>query len=313
MSNEYGSEWLRRNAQPVDFEAAQGASSTSWKRALNDGPDAGIVQRDDELGRYRVTMPGRDGHEVLYIESEGKRGAGACDCEAYRMHDLAGNVCAHLATLRQSAALSDRIEIHTNREYVERLVGQQGTTANAGDEPATGEVVDEMDGPDTAGETQAGPEAINSDPQGAEVVDVQDTSDVPAEPEQTFAGPLSDEVDDQYVMEMGGETYIRRAGYAVLAKRQGFHVRTQILEEPPHGTPEGQVVAIGKVVNGDGDLVAQDYGTAGPPDKEDMDGASHNLLELAATRAATRATAWATGEGLTAVAEVEPGEEVHQP
>jgi len=328
--NTRGSEWLRRNARPIRIEEAKTRQTESWQRAKNEGGGAQITQLDEELGRYQLQFHGGDHHEVLYVEDgDGSlEGAGACDCEGWRKGSPYGNVCSHIAALRQSIALNDRWDLEVNAEYVDRLLaGEKDPQPDRESTPreqmeAIAEEHPEWDNVDDAVEYFDGLEedvdkqderTPDTDSQ-PDVVDVpSDGPDVPAEPEETFAGPLSDETDDQYVMTMNGETYIRRAGYAVLAKRQNLQVRAQILDELPPGTPDGQVVAIGKVVNDEGEVVAQDYGTAGPPESEDMDGASHNLIELAVTRAATRATAWATGEGLTAVSEVEPGEEVHQP
>jgi len=117
-----------------------------------------------------------------------------------------------------------------------------------------------------------------------------------------FAGELPD-VGKEYVMEMGGETYIRRAGYARLARSEGYRLSFDEVvgaHETDWTRSKYRVV----VLDESGEQVAEDVGTAGPPQNEDMAAAESNLDELAATRAATRALAWETGEGLTAVEEI---------
>lgn len=130
---------------------------------------------------------------------------------------------------------------------------------------------------------------------------------VPAEthPEDdAFANPLP-EVDDKYAISMDGETYIRRAGYARLLRQQGWRVlSTEIVGAHETDWERSKYRAV--ILDEDEQTLAQSVGTAGPPDKEDMNNAEMHLDELAETRAWTRAASIATGEGMTALAEVHP-------
>lgn len=261
-------EWLARNARALDWEEAQGTES--WDRAKTEGRAAVVVKGGRGLGRYRLAMPeGKDPHEVLLVKSGDGSYAGACSCKGFRANSWP---CAHLCTLRQDEALDDR-EIAQSSEYVAELVPE-----DVQEEP---------------GDVEEAPEPP---------AEVDGTS--PPAPDDAFARELPD-VPDQYVMELDGDAYIRRAGYARLAKAAGF--RISILEVVgAHETEWERAKYRATVMDEDGNNLASDVGTAGPPESEGMDDAECHLDELAATRAATRALAWATGEGLTAVAEVKP-------
>jgi hypothetical protein len=130
---------------------------------------------------------------------------------------------------------------------------------------------------------------------------------VPAEthPEDdAFANPLPD-VDKKYVIQMDGEQYIRKAGYARLLRQQGWRVlSTEIVGA--HETDWTRAKYRAVILDEDEQTLAQSVGTAGPPDMEDMADAEMHLDELAETRAWTRAASIATGEGMTALAEVHP-------
>jgi hypothetical protein len=104
-------------------------------------------------------------------------------------------------------------------------------------------------------------------------------------------------------MELGGSPYIRRAGYARLAHSEGYRLDFEEVVGAHENDWTRSKYRV-RVLDEGGQQVAEDVATAGPPEVEDLKDASANLDELAATRAATRALAWATGEGLTAVEEV---------
>jgi len=138
--NTRGSEWLRRNAKPIRIEEAKERGTEAWQRAKNEGGGAQIEQLDDELGRYQVQFYGGDHHDLLYVESSdgSLEGAGACDCQGWRQGSPYGNVCSHIAALRQSIALDDRWDLAISEEYVDRLTGpREGTEASAEPTPDT--------------------------------------------------------------------------------------------------------------------------------------------------------------------------------
>lgn len=270
--------WLTRNADHINPETAR--EGESWDRAKRGASDANIVDGDRGLGRQAVALPdGEEIHETLLVQSPNGDLAGACDCDGWRMGDSA---CAHLCTLLALDGLDIR-EIPTSGQYVSELMSSNAE-----------EVTEER-------------EAAESDVPDTQEPHPSDQPRVPRERSDAFAEPLPD-VDDQYVMDMGGDTYIRKAGYARLLKQQGYRVNT-VVEQYAHEGDEKRAVVMANIMDADGDLIAQNVGTAGPPEAEDMDGAEWNLDELAVTRAWTRAAAIATGEGMTALAEVHPGEE----
>lgn len=267
-ADEQADQWLARNARALEFDDAQGTES--WDRAREHGQEAFITGPAGPMGRYRVELPdGEDQHETLLVKNSDGDYAGACDCEGFRMHD---KPCAHLCTLRLEE-WGGQIEIATSTEYVAELT----ENGNGREEP---------------------------EPAGAPTPPAQagDASTITGD--DAFATALPD-VPDQYVMELGGDTYIRRAGYARLARSAGL--RLSLVEVVgAHETGYERAKYRATVMGPDGDNLASDVGTAGPPEMEEMGDAEMHLDELAATRAATRALAWATGEGLTAVAEVKP-------
>jgi hypothetical protein len=294
-----GIDWLERNATLLPISDLK--DTDSWDRAGEQRRDAEIQPLDsDDL--FRVKLPDGDPHLVLMVRNTDNEKVGACSCEGYRYNDH----CAHLLTL----AMLDVTE-----QYV-RL--QDMRAAQLRSDPVDAEIIDHSDQEDVldAGDDRDDREDDHGDdpsPQEPEVVesttkDVPDTQgstgeNQPADPStKAFAGELPD-VGKEYVMEMGGETYIRRAGYARLARAEGFRLTFEEIVGA-HETDWTHSKYWVRVVNEDGEHIAEDVGTAGPPDAEDMSDAESNLDELAATRAATRALAWATGEGLNAVAEV---------
>jgi len=106
-------------------------------------------------------------------------------------------------------------------------------------------------------------------------------------------------------MTLGGDTYIRRAGFQRLARSEGYRVKTE-MRTWASDTDCELAEARARVLE-NGDVVATGTGTAYLPE-EDLSGAAGNLNELAETRALSRAMGWATGAGLSAV-EVDASEE----
>jgi len=333
---------LTTGARELNFSRAK--STESWERALRHAQNAEIDAEWGSLGAQTVTLPDSDDtHRTLLVKTPDETYVGACDCDGYLHHETP---CAHLCSLRQLEGLGDH-HVRTNGGYADELLSTDPADADTedhrpGDEPDVdcptcgaeesafvyhngdlicgecGGVMDDVNYPDrtaTADEKMDTEDTAQPEKNGAAGADESssgDVVDIPSEagsPQRrrrdACADPLPD-VDSQYVMEMGGETYIRRAGYARLGQQQGFRPVPDIVQYAHEGDDQRAVV-LGKVLNDDGEIIAQDVGTAGPPEYEDMDGAEANLDELATTRALTRAMAWATGEGLTAVEEIPGG------
>jgi hypothetical protein len=161
------------------------------------------------------------------------------------------------------------------------------------EEPVEPDVVDEgTDGnPDATSDTL---QEASADPP-----DRPDHGDVRTPKiDDPFADSLED-VDDRFVMRLGGDPYIRREGFQRLARVEGYRVETEMRTWA--GDTDCELAeASARVLDEDGDVVATGTGTAYLPD-EDLSGAAGNLNELAETRALSRAMGWATGAGLSAV------------
>lgn len=267
---------LTAAARSIDWEASK--ETGSWERAVQNAQDAYIDADTGGLGQQLVRLndTGNE-HRTVLVQSPSDDYAGACDCEGFQFEDTA---CAHLCVLRALESV-DAYEVETSGAFVDELL-QAGESEESEDSTA------DAPAPQPPEETEP----------------VEDTAPQPRR-KDAFAEPVPD-VDDQYVMNLGGETYIRRAGYARLAQQAGLRAIPNVIQHEWEGDGK-RVVVQGTVKDESGELVASDYGTAGPPEYEDMDDAEHNLLELATTRALSRAMAWATGEGLTAVEEIPGG------
>jgi hypothetical protein len=299
-------DYLKRNADVVDIHAQRESGSESWDRAKDAGDDAGVDDLDP-LGRYVVELPdGNMAHDTMLVADLDGNFIGACDCDGWIMH---GTACAHLCTLAQRDILSNP-SIPQSNQLAKSLLelrddDPDGVGADVVEEPT--------DEPSEGAETYQD----NSDeqPKPAKPVETGDSNpNAPVEPqgsdgENSLADPDSDpfagklpNVPDHLVMEMDGQPYIRRGGYARLAKSEGLRLG---LEEivGAHENDWTRAKYQATVRDGSGKIVATDVGSA-HLEVEDMANAKANLDELAATRAACRALAWATGEGLTAVEEV---------
>lgn len=289
---------LTTGARELNFSRAK--STESWERALRHAQNAEIDAEWGSLGAQTVTLPdSEDTHRTLLVKTPDETYVGACDCDGFLHHETP---CAHLCSLRQLEGLGDH-HVRTNGGYADELLSTEPADDSTDDRTATAD--EKMDTEDTAQPEKNG--AAGADERSSEdVVDIPSEAGSPQRRRRdAFAEPLPD-VDGQYVMEMGGETYIRRAGYARLGQQQGFRPVPEIVQYA-HEDNGQRAVVLGKILNDEGEIIAQDVGTAGPPEYEDMDGAEANLDELATTRALTRAMAWATGEGLTAVEEIPGG------
>jgi hypothetical protein len=292
-------ETLTQIATYITFD--QDSDSESRTRAIQAASDASISGDNRTLGRQGVLLPeGDDPHETLLVKAPDGTYAGACDCDGWQFHD---GPCAHLWALRMREAVNG-LTVPESVDYFTTLTSDTGeTAAETADQPETVETEPVESLPDD--EVTETREAAG---QGTPVPDPDPNPSVPAETrDDAFAQSMPD-VDDKYVMELNGSEYIRKAGYARLLHRAGLRVRS-VEVVGAHETDWTRAKYRAKIVDSDGDLVAQQVGTAGPPEQEDLADAGMHLDELAETRAWTRAAALATGEGQTALVEVHPDKE----
>ncbi|ELY91446.1 hypothetical protein [Natrialba taiwanensis] len=116
-------------------------------------------------------------------------------------------------------------------------------------------------------------------------------------------------VPDPFMVNMGTtqdkQIHIKKEGYYYLASQDGIDVQT----EPLNPTWEGDAeTSAWKATATKGDKEWSNVGTA-HLEGEDMQGAEHNLDELASTRAACRVLSMATGAGVTSAEEMMEGDQ----
>jgi len=153
------------------------------------------------------------------------------------------------------------------------------------------------------------PEGDDAQPDGGETVtpevvdetasDEVDVNDVGAE---SFVVDVKG-VPREFILELGGETHVRKAGYYKIAADQGLEWSAEAIQRSYEGDDDDRAVYEGVVRDPETGQEWRNVGTAHLPG-EDMDGAEYNLDELAATRACCRALSMATGVGLTSVEEM---------
>lgn len=289
---------LPHNARRIDPYEARDAETGAWERATNESVEN--VEDLEERGRFAVTFSDGSDHQVVLVEDDAGY-VGACDCNGFAFHgDQPGAGCAHVYLLCQMDALSSNTVPEVDDVDV-----------IDGDDMDVDVVEHGADAGDDVQEASADPPE-HADHAGETVDDVVDVSDAgvpkgngtpPGEAkspalDDPFAGALED-VDDRFVMTLGGDPYIRREGFQRLARREGYRVETE-MRTWASDTDCELAEASARVLDEDGEVVATGTGTAYLPE-EDLAGAKGNLNELAETRALSRAMGWATGAGLSAV------------
>jgi hypothetical protein len=294
-------DWLHRNGQAVNAKTHQAESSDSWQAALSG--DMELLSSPGQ-GVTRVTSESGEEPYLTVLAEWNESMAGACECEDFRHR---GGPCKHLLYRVQVASIGSH-DVIESKGLWETLVQRE---SDAGNERSAENLSDTTPDVEPAGE----PAETSADGGESRPAPPQDEPAVPAESGETatqdfhdasaFANPLP-EVDEKYAMQMNGETYIRKAGYARLLRQQGWRVS---LEEVvgAHETEWTRAKYRATIHDEDGDVLAESTGTAGPPESEDMSDAGMHLDELAETRAWTRAASIATGEGMTALVEVDGG------
>lgn len=277
---------LPHKARRVDPFAARDAQSEPFRRARDEEID---VEPDNQANRSWVQVGDGDKHKVALVEDQDGL-VGYCDCDGFAFHEgeLAGDCCTHIIAMMMES-VKDESLITTIDDVVET---GGSPMSDDGSESSDVEVVD-VD-PDESADDQEGGRDDHADPPTR-----SKGEDVPApEIDDPFAGELED-VDDRFVMTLGGDPYIRREGFQRLARQEGYRVKTEMrtwASDTENELAEARAV----VRDQDGGVVATGTGTAYAP-QEDLSGAEGNLNELAETRALSRAMGWATGAGLSAV------------
>ena len=145
-------------------------------------------------------------------------------------------------------------------------------------------------------ESDGGAEVVETEP-ASEPVEPQET-DVPDDP-SVSEDPVS-WMPDHFVDTIQGVPTVNRKGYAVIASKYGVSVTAEPVTLPSEADFEyAEFKATATTEDG------REYSGFGSAHVERQDGDDpHLLAELAETRAMKRATAWATGVGMTAVEEL---------
>lgn len=288
---------LPHQARRVDPEKAKVANADPWERARQE--DAVI---DGDEGDLAVRLGDGDVHDVRVLEDrEGY--VAACDCDGWSFHGeerLAGGACAHVLAVVREAALDESIVADVDGEVM-----LEGVDADVVEHDQDGADQDDVDAAldDDRAEADVATADSEVEPRGERADHAAPPApaegDLPAaDLDNPFAGALED-VDDRFVMTLGGDPYIRREGWQRLAHAEGYRIRSDMVTF--QGETESTLAeARAEVLDEDGDVLATGTGTA-HIDAEDLSGAVGNLNELAETRAISRAMGWATGAGLSAV------------
>ena len=272
----------REQAERIDFGRASDEGIDPWKRAVPADVD---LQDGNAEDAWRVRLDDGDRHEVLLAGVEGEM-YGACDCDGWAFHRHEwepARPCAHLSAVRQGHALADVTVPETfagstvDREEMDVDVVKPGENP---DVDTAAERIDE--------DSEPTDDVVEDVPQPAEQETASSTR------ADTFAGVLED-IPERFVMELDGDPYIRREGWAHIAHQAGLRVEAEVVTWASE-TDLDLAEARATVRDQDGDVVATGSATA-YRDCEDLLNAHANLNELAETRAITRALSWATGAG----------------
>lgn len=173
-----------------------------------------------------------------------------------------------------------------------------GESPGESSEETVEEITDEL--PDVSEEETAQMQKELEESSGSEVVGEVEpaTDDLPNDP--SVADDPVDWLPTHFIDNISGVPTVNRKGYAVIAAKYGVSVESEPVTLPSETDftyAEFRAVA----TTADGETYSG-FGSA-HVDRKDGDD-PHLLGELAETRAMKRATAWATGVGLTAVEEM---------
>jgi len=144
------------------------------------------------------------------------------------------------------------------------------------------------------------PDVVDTDPSNPDVVEATQTASDKLQERNVTDDPL-DYMPSHFVDTIQGTPVINRKGYAVIAAEFGVSVVAEPIELPhENGFEYACFRAIATTADGD------EYSGIGTANVDRQDGDDRHLLaELAETRAMKRATAWATGVGVTAIEEMQ--------
>jgi len=142
------------------------------------------------------------------------------------------------------------------------------------------------------GSQEVDPEIVDHSP-GQESTDVPNNPDVTDDP--------VDWMPSHFIDKIQGVPTVNRKGYAVIAAQYGVSVVAEpVARASETDFQHAEFKAIATTQDG------QEYSGFGSAHVDRMDGDDKHLLnELAETRAMKRATAWATGVGMTAIEEMQ--------
>lgn len=293
MNYEPDVDLLLRLAGKVDIGTERESETESWTRGKSKAGDA-IVEDRGPTGVAVVQLPGGDSHGTLLIEGAGSNGgdagpfAGACDCDGFVKHK---KPCAHLVCRAVRSILRDG-EVPENANRYNQLVASNGPDQR--DDPEASddesEQLSDVGGLDPVASRAGDEDVVDVEPADANVA-------MPNTAGDPFAAELRENVPERYVMQLGGEPYIRRAGFAAIARQAGLGVEVEAVT-PAEETDFQHARYVATVRDSEGNILGKDVGTA-RLEFEDLSGAEAQLDELAATRACRRAIEWATGAGAT--------------
>lgn len=265
----------RDQTERIGFEDAGGTEP--YARALDEDR---IIRTGDEPDEFRVQLGEGDVHEVLLAGLEGEM-YGACDCDGWAFHREGvdgwasswARPCAHLCAVRQEHVLEDLIP----ESFANEVQDVSAEVVDVADQEERSDEQDAVDEPDVPAPSE------------------------PAAPAQQRDDPFADvleNVPERFVMTLDGEPYIRREGYARLARQVGLSVESEMITWASETDLE---LAEARAVVRDDDGRTWTGSATAHRDTEDLLNAHANLNELAETRAITRALSWATGAGISAM------------
>lgn len=290
---------LPSNARRLDFHAAKDAGSTAWSRAA-DGQLQDLGRRDGR-GEFRVEFHDGDAHDVVLVEDQ-EGHVGACDCDGFAFHGsgnrLPGNVCAHLAKIRQMATLDHGL--------IPDVDGVLEVDAPDREESADQDVEVVADQDDNVQEASAdggkAPAVIDAEARPIDEEDVEDLDEFVTE----VAG-----VPSVFVVDMGrgrdSKPYVTKEGLTYIARKAGIQARAEPLS--PSWEGDADLAAYRGIAVDDDGRRYEDVATAHAGEVENTVG-RENLDELASTRATNRALQLATGCGFASVEEVDGAEAI---
>jgi hypothetical protein len=163
------------------------------------------------------------------------------------------------------------------------------------------EIIPPNTGENQTASADGGPDVVETQPDDTPTEPVEpDTDGLDAVAEKDIATDPLSVMPQHFVDQIQGVPTINRKGYAVLAEHFNVSVKAEPVTLPSETDFEyAEFKAVATTEDG------QEYSGFGSAHVDRQDGDDpHLLAELAETRAMKRATAWATGVGITAYSEM---------